>query len=68
MIAKRILIEQSGENGNHFDVVVDGVVADMLCWEEMLGQIATITHPDIKKPRFQMKPLDQRGDPYGSEK
>lgn len=27
---------------------------DRLCWEELLGQIATLTHPDIRKPRFSM--------------
>lgn len=31
---------------------------DKLCWEELLGQIATLTHPDIRKPRFPMSPED----------
>lgn len=28
---------------------------DLMCWDEMLGQIATLTHPDIKGPRYQMR-------------
>lgn len=37
-----------------FTVRVGDLSADHLCWEEMLGQIATLTHSDIKHPRFRM--------------
>lgn len=42
------------KGGNHFDVHEGERYADHLCWEEMLGQIATITHPMIDAPRFRM--------------
>jgi hypothetical protein len=29
--------------------------ADRLCWDEAIGQVVTLTHPDIKAPRYQMR-------------
>ena len=42
------------ENGTLFEVAEGGRSADMLCWEEMLGQVATLTHHEIRGPRFEM--------------
>ena len=28
--------------------------SDSLCWDEMLGQIVSLTHPDIEQPRYGM--------------
>lgn len=42
------------KDGNHFDVHEGELYSDRLCWEEMLGQIATLTHPSISAPRFCM--------------
>lgn len=40
--------------GNDFDVQEGERYCDRLCWEEMLGQIATMTHPAINVARFPM--------------
>lgn len=45
--------------GSDFTVRMDDRSADRLCWDEMLGQIATLTHPDIKSPRYQMRTADE---------
>lgn len=37
----------------------DGRYVDSLCWDEMLGQVATLTHSDIKQPRYEMGTLDE---------
>ena len=38
-----------------FDVVIpDGRRCDGLGWDELLGQIAHLTHPQLGKPRYQM--------------
>ena len=29
--------------------------ADRLCWDEAIGQVVTLTHPDIKAPRYPMR-------------
>lgn len=34
-------------------------VAADLTWDEMLGQIATMTHPDIKQPKYRMRSVAQ---------
>jgi hypothetical protein len=39
-----------------FDVRHGGQIADRLNWEELLGQIATLTHPKILAPRFATRP------------
>jgi hypothetical protein len=33
--------------------------ADMLCWDEMLGQVATLTHVQIATPRYDMLTPDE---------
>lgn len=47
------------KDGNHFDVHEGERYSDRLCWEEMLGQIATLTHPSINAPRFRMDTPDE---------
>ncbi|WP_175785520.1 hypothetical protein [Burkholderia ambifaria] len=42
------------DNDRGYAVTESGRVADRLCWDEMLGQIATLTHPEIKAPRYKM--------------
>lgn len=39
-------------DGNSFDVFEGDRCADRLCWDEMLGQIASMTHPAISKVRY----------------
>lgn len=39
---------------NHFDVFEGERYSDYLCWDEMLGQIAQMTHPAIAEPRYNM--------------
>jgi hypothetical protein len=45
--------------GNHFDVHEGEAYADRLCWDEMLGQIASMTHPAINNARYQMQTPEQ---------
>lgn len=39
---------------NYFDVFEGESYTDHLCWDEMLGQIAQLTHPKIGEPRYEM--------------
>jgi len=41
--------------GNHFDVFEGERYADHLCWDEMLGQVAELTHPSINRGRYRME-------------
>jgi hypothetical protein len=41
--------------GNDFDVHEGERYSGRLCWDEMLGQIASITHPEITRPRYPME-------------
>jgi hypothetical protein len=41
-------------SSNDFDVHEGERYSGRLCWEELLGQIATMTHPLINAPRFRM--------------
>ncbi|MGE4243674.1 hypothetical protein [Ramlibacter sp.] len=52
--AKPRIITIVVRDGNHFDVHEGEKYSDRLCWEEMLGQVVTLTHSSIKAPRFWM--------------
>lgn len=41
-------------DGNDFTVREGSRYADRLCWDEMLGQIAQMTHPNLGDPRYAM--------------
>jgi len=41
-------------DGIDFNVKEDDRYSDRLCWDEMLGTLAELTHPRIEKPRYQM--------------
>lgn len=47
-------------NGNNFDVFVGQRSSNGLCWDEMLGQIASMTHPEIRKARYLMLTPEER--------
>ena len=40
--------------GNDFDVQEGERIAPKLCWDEMLGTIAELTHPSINRARYRM--------------
>lgn len=42
-------------DGNHFDVHEGERYCDRLCWDEMLGTIAELTHPKIGEARYRMR-------------
>jgi hypothetical protein len=50
----RTVIITFNTSENTYNVIEGDRICDRLCWEEMLGQIATMTHPDIRGPRFPM--------------
>ena len=50
--ATAITIEVHG--ANDFTVRIGARYADRMTWEEMLGQIAELTHPRIDRARFVM--------------
>ena len=50
--ATAITIEVHGSND--FTVRIGARYADRMTWEEMLGQIAELTHPRIARARFVM--------------
>jgi hypothetical protein len=43
-----------GDIGLGWCVRVGDEYTDGLCWDEMLGQIVSLTHPDIEQPRYGM--------------
>lgn len=49
-------------DGNDFDVAEDDRSVTRLCWDEMVGQIASMTHPMINKPRYPMLTEDERAE------
>jgi hypothetical protein len=44
---------------NHFDVFEGEEFCDWLCWDEMLGQVVHLTHPQIKDARYGMTDADR---------
>lgn len=46
-------------DGNNFDVHEGETYSNHLCWDEMLGQIAQLTHPSILKARYSMSTPEQ---------
>ena len=44
------IVIRKGRNG--WDVEAEGRVAETLCWGEMLAQVISLTHADIKYARF----------------
>jgi len=57
MKVDRIVIRR--DEFGYFKVERDDLVSSKMCWEEMLGQIATLTHPEITRPRFSERTLEQ---------
>lgn len=49
-----ITIDQKG-----FHVTERGLTSDRLCWDEMLGQIAALTHPRLSTPQYSMRSPEQ---------
>ncbi len=47
-------------DGNHFDVHEGERYCDRLCWDEMLGTIAELTHPRIGEARYRMSTPEER--------
>ncbi len=45
-------------NGNNFDVAENSVGVHGLTWDEMLGQVASMTHPKIAEPRYRKRTGD----------
>ena len=50
-----IVMRQAGD----FDVCIDGVFSDRLTWGEMIEQVISLTHGDIRKPRYAMRTPQQ---------
>lgn len=51
-----ITIERSARG---WKVSHGGAYHDGLCWDEMLGQVVELTHPDISGPRYPMLTAEQ---------
>jgi hypothetical protein len=47
------------ENDKGFAVTEAGRTADRLAWDEMLGQIAALTHSQIGKGHYQMLTVEE---------
>lgn len=47
------------DNGKGFAVTEAGRTADRLAWDEMLGQVAGLTHPKIAAPHYQMQTVEE---------
>lgn len=58
------------DNDKGFAVTENGRTADRLAWDEMLGQIAQLTHPSINAERYKMLTIEQyqaQEDKFGTE-
>ena len=58
------------DNNKGFAVTEAGRTADRLCWDEMLGQVAQLTHPKINAERYKMLTVEQyaeQEDKFGSD-
>ncbi len=60
MIERTIVITMRG--GNDFDVREGDSYCDRLCWDEMLGHVASMTHPSINAARYQMLTAEQHAE------
>jgi hypothetical protein len=49
------------ESGKMFTVAEDDRDTGELAWDEMLGTIAELTHPEIMKARYAMRTDDEWG-------
>lgn len=47
------------DNGKGFAVTEAGRTADRLGWDEMLGQVAQLTHPKIAAPHYKMQTVEE---------
>ncbi|MEB3191157.1 MAG: hypothetical protein VKL42_12520 [Snowella sp.] len=39
-------------NEGYYEVIHKGEITKHLCWDEMLGQVVNLIHPQLKKPWF----------------
>lgn len=42
------------EEPGAYEVIVDDATTGTLSWGELVDQVASLTHPDIRRPRFDM--------------
>lgn len=47
------------ENGKGFAVTEAGRTADRLAWDEMLGQVAALTHPKLGTAHYRMETVEE---------
>lgn len=47
------------DNDKGYAVTESGRTADRLCWDEMFGQIVSLTHPQLGTPRYPMLTIEQ---------
>lgn len=59
-MARTITIVAHGHN--HFDVFEGETYSDHLTWDEMLGQVAELTHSAINRARYPMRTPEERLD------
>ncbi|MDE1138149.1 MAG: hypothetical protein PW999_00550 [Paraburkholderia tropica] len=58
------------DNSKGFAVTENGMTADRLAWDEMLGQIANLTHPKLGSPHYSMLTVEQyttQEEKFGTE-
>jgi hypothetical protein len=58
-------ISITAEGANEFTVRIGERYHAKMTWEEMLGQVAELTHPKIDKARFRMMTDEEWGDTFG---
>lgn len=50
-----ITMTDSESGGHSIEVRENGQTTGQLAWDEMLGQVAAMTHPDLNKGRYPMR-------------
>jgi len=44
-------------NEGYYEVIHKGQITKNLCWDEMLGQVVSLIHPQLKRPWFKSEPI-----------
>ena len=49
-------------DGNDFTIIEGDRSCDKLCWDEMLGTIAELTHPKVGEARYRMRTAEEQAE------
>lgn len=59
MNADHIVIRRTEAGSGFYTVEAEGKISTYLCWGEMLEQVISLTHPDIKRHRYHARTVEE---------